>query len=129
MKNKTPTPEGTIGAAVILPSIYGIGFENGKVTNDDHVPDMEEVTMRLHAKKMLCEFFHERNMDVPDMIASLIPIVLEIAIEHCLASRYDEAMEELDLLIKYYMEGVRSDTIRQLVKQIMSSKKNNLDWS
>lgn len=122
-------PEGTIGSAVILPSIYGIGFEDGKITNTDGVPDMEEITMRLHAKRMLCEFFSDRHMDVPDMIASLVPIMLEIAIEHCLAERYEEAMTELELLIKYYMDGAKSDTIKDLVKQIMSAKKNHLDWS
>lgn len=127
MSNKKP--EGTIGAAVILPSIYGLDYNNGTVTNNDTVPDMEEIGMRLEAKRMLCTFFNDRKMDVSDMIASLVPIVLEIAIEHCLAERFDEAMGEFEKVFQFYMDGVKSDTIKEVVRQIISAKKNHLDWS
>jgi hypothetical protein len=90
--------------------------------------DEEECVYREKIKKQIMILSKEHNLPPAMGVFSMIPISMELALEHINVKNFREAIRDYVGVVEMYLGMLKSKSMEMTIKSAIEAEENNFDW-
>lgn len=117
---------------IILPSIWKpLSDKESEFLDRESftsICDEAECTYREKIKKAITEISKEAGINPSAGVFSMIPVSMEIALEHVNVKNFKEAIKDYATVVEIYLSMLQSKSMESTIKSAIEAEENNLDW-
>ena len=130
-----------IDKAIVLPSIWeplrdttlyqqlnDIADGSEESIRFDSLCSLEECRFREEIKNAFVEISNKYNLSAAERVLSVIPIAVEISIEHANINNFRSAAADFALLSTAFLRMLTSDSMYNLVTSSAAPERKDMEW-